>query len=72
MSVFLSGGRQRRDGDTWCSVFSSSSHLIWVHPILNFGESCIRYRLHSEESDIYNALGGMKPVDGVKIYGLMW
>lgn len=70
--LFLSGGRQGRDRDTWCSVFSSSSHLIWFHPILNFGESCIRYPLHSEVSDIYNALECMKSVDGVKKYDHMW
>ncbi|KAL7390307.1 hypothetical protein ABVT39_018618 [Epinephelus coioides] len=35
----------------------------------NFGESCIGYRLHSGEPDIYNTHGGMKPVDAVKKYG---
>lgn len=70
--LFLSGGTQRRDRDTWCSVFPSSSHLIWFHPILNFGGSCIRYRLHSEDPDIYDALGRMKSVDGVKKSGRVW
>lgn len=70
--LFLSGGRQGRDRDTWCSVFSSSSHLIWFRPISKFGEGCISHWLLSEVSDIYNALGYMKSVDGVKKYDHMW
>ena len=49
-SVFKWGQTEERR-DTWCSLSSSSSHLIQFHLILNFGGSCARYRLHPEDSD---------------------
>lgn len=37
-------------------------------PFLNFAESCVRYRLRSDASDVYDALGRMKSADGVEKY----
>lgn len=37
-------------------------------PFLNFAESCVRYRVHSDVPDVYDALGRMKSADGVYDY----
>lgn len=37
-------------------------------PFLNFAESCVRYRLRSDVSDVYDALGRLKSADGVEKY----